>query len=1005
MAKKITFTPNHKPDPFHFVLSTRGKKHLGEICNVDQSSIIYRTQMNGVNEITFTVYKELNKYIDPLWDKIQNLKLVYVPELDEYFEISFSMVETNSIEKRITAKSLCEAELGQTMLYNIEINTEDDIAREDYVITVLYNPENPKGSLLHRILEKTPHYSIKHVDDTIAKLQRSFSIDNTSIYDFLTNTCAEQFNCLFQFDSTDRSISVYDLYTVCMNDECSYYLENNKRYRGDFNNICPICGGRDLYYYGNDTTILVDKDNLTDQIDFETNVDQIKNTFRLEAGDDDMTAAIINNNQNGSAYLYYFSDEAKEDMSPELVAKMNEYDALYESYEDEYQLLTKNTYDSIDRLLYLRSTMMPSHEPIETTAAQEVAKLNSENMSPLGLSNVSSHTSISTVNSALKNYAKVYIYSGRYSVSIQEGTFTYVGEDEQGYKYGTWVGKFYVENYSDEEDNAISEEDITIKVYNKYDDFLNQKILKQIAKDNKKVDDNSIYDVLGIQDLDAFKEALTYYCLNRLTSFFDAIQSCLDILVQVDQASEGAEYYDDIYTPYYNKLAACQDEIDVRSSQIDVETANYESLISRRKEIQKTLNFRDYIGESLYSEFCSYRREDTYSNSNYISDGLSNTDIFTNANQFLNMAKREIKIAGTPQHTISSNLYNLLMMDEFQPIVDYYELGNFIRLMVDGEVYRLRLSEYEINFSGLNNLSTKFTDLTKDISTIELMKHAISSAQQMATSYSYVAKQAESGQEAKNTISEMQKTGLNSSLFKIKNADTEEVVIDNHGIVGRAYDDITNSYEVEQVKITHNALAFTNDNWETVKLAIGKHSYNLDGTTYEEYGMSADFVIAGKMIGGDIYSTNYSSGTVKAGTHINLDNGNFSFAGERLKYDGNNLSITGVINATGGTFTGDITVLGTITGGSFSNVTISNSTFSGLSFEGSSFINPSITGGNIRGTTIINPTISTMINPSDSSTRNTYTGKIVKDVTQSSNGTITCTYLDVIDGIIVEDKT
>ena len=29
MAKKITFTPNHKPDPFHFVLSTRGKSMPG----------------------------------------------------------------------------------------------------------------------------------------------------------------------------------------------------------------------------------------------------------------------------------------------------------------------------------------------------------------------------------------------------------------------------------------------------------------------------------------------------------------------------------------------------------------------------------------------------------------------------------------------------------------------------------------------------------------------------------------------------------------------------------------------------------------------------------------------------------------------------------------------------------------------------------------------------------------------------------------------------------------
>ena len=40
-----------------------------------------------------------------------------------------------------------------------------------------------------------------------------------------------------------------------------------------------------------------------------------------------------------------------------------------------------------------------------------------------------------------------------------------------------------------------------------------------------------------------------------------------------------------------------------------------------RNQIQDTLNFKDYLGENLWLDFCAYRREDTYSNDNYISDG------------------------------------------------------------------------------------------------------------------------------------------------------------------------------------------------------------------------------------------------------------------------------------------------------------------------------------------------------------------------------------------------
>ena len=66
-----------------------------------------------------------------------------------------------------------------------------------------------------------------------------------------------------------------------------------------------------------------------------------------------------------------------------------------------------------------------------------------------------------------------------------------------------------------------------------------------------------------------------------------------------------------------------------------------------------------------------------------------------------------------------------------------------------------------------------------------------------------------------------------------------------------------------------------------------------------DYGLSAQFVQAGyiygtQIIGGDIYSDNYSP---TSGTYINLRDGSFSFAGGKLKYDGSNLSLNGDITA------------------------------------------------------------------------------------------------------------
>lgn len=104
-----------------------------------------------------------------------------------------------------------------------------------------------------------------------------------------------------------------------------------------------------------------------------------------------------------------------------------------------------------------------------------------------------------------------------------------------------------------------------------------------------------------------------------------------------------------------------------------------------RTAIQNTLNFQSFLGEKLWLEFSGYRREDTYQNDNYISDGLNNAELFDHALEFINVAKKDIFRSATLQHTITASLKNLLTMKEFLQIVDYFEVGNWIRIRVDND--------------------------------------------------------------------------------------------------------------------------------------------------------------------------------------------------------------------------------------------------------------------------------------------------------------------------------
>ena len=331
MAVQIRFDNTHNAIAPTFVLGTRSGNKLGVIpaCNINMSD-----SFGSKFELQFEVHKFLNgeKYV--LWDKLVDFAVVWCKEWDVWFEIEVTTKDSDGVVKQISCTSIGEAELSQVYLYDIEINTEDDIAREDYVPTHLYDASNHEASLLHRIMDKVPHYSIEYVESRLAPIQRTFSFDNKSLYDALQEI-SEEIDCLFVINSgtdsngkIERSISVYDLESYCT--AC--------RKRGSFDRVCTECGSTNILpCYGEDTAILISVDNLADEITYSTDTGSVKNCFRLECGDDLMTATVRNCNPNGSQYIWYISDAMKADMSDELVEKLNEYNTECITYEDTYE--------------------------------------------------------------------------------------------------------------------------------------------------------------------------------------------------------------------------------------------------------------------------------------------------------------------------------------------------------------------------------------------------------------------------------------------------------------------------------------------------------------------------------------------------------------------------------------------------------------------------------------------------------------------------------------------
>lgn len=888
MAIKIEFDSTNTVQSPTFVLATKKGRKLGTI---PAYNIVFKDGLNTYSELSFRVNKTNNGEEYPLWNQVKDFKLIWCKEWNTWFEIYVEIDESNELVKNILAKSLGEAELSQINLYNIEINTEDDISRDDYKITVLYNSNDHEASLLHRITEKAPHYSIIHVDSTIANIQRTFSFDSTSIYDAFQEI-AEEIHCLFVFHSNSdengkiqRTISVYDLESNC----------NDCGHRGEFTGICPECGSSDINEgYGEDTTIFVTPDVLASDIQFTTDTDSVKNCFKLEAGDDLMTATVRNCNPNGTDYIWYLSNTVKEDMSDELIEKLESYDNLYKHYTDDfvanidndklsqfnsiamkynlygkheniihppikgYPELMQAYYNTIDLAAFLQSELMPNAEISDTSATEQANLLTVANLSPVAVANINS-ASESTVESAILAMAKVIVDS-RYQIKVNT---VYYNTSKK-----VWIGNFTVTNYSDEEDKAVSST-INISINDDYEKFVKQKLQKALNKKDAK--DLSISGLFEKENAD-FKNELKKYCLNRLISFNDACQTCIDILQEQGIADgetwsgKNPNLYIDLYkNGYVAKKALIEAEMKIREDEINdilgVYNDNNElitegiqnSIDNIRNEIQNTLNFEKYLGEDLWLEFCTYRREDKYSNSNYISDGLNNAELFKKSFEFIKVAKNEIYKSAELQHSISTTLKNLLVIPKFRPLVKYFKTGNWIRIKVDDKIYKLRLLSYEIDFDNLEHINVEFSDVMKIASGINDVKSILSQASSMATSYDSVKRQASQGADGNKVINGWFENGLNATNTKIiGGADNQTQTWDSHGLLFRKYDDITDSYDPCQFKIINSTASITKDNWETVSTAIGGIYYQdpVTGELKYNYGVNAE-VLVGRLILGE----------------------------------------------------------------------------------------------------------------------------------------------------------
>lgn len=250
----------------------------------------------------------------------------------------------------------------------------------------------------------------------------------------------------------------------------------------------------------------------------------------------------------------------------------------------------------------------------------------------------------------------------------------------------------------------------------------------------------------------------------------------------------------------------------------------------------------------LWLRLSPFIKEDEYNDSNFLLTGYeSEEERISICEELMEAAVKELKSLCKPSLEFSMTMANILALPEFEPLVEYFQLGNFIKVEIrEGYVKRTRLLEVNLNFDDLSDFNCTFGNLVTTKSEIdkhaELLAQAVTAGKQVAKSGNSWQKSVDKTNKLESDIN----NGLQDAALKIRNASGQSVEISDNGLIGRKLiEGTTNQYEDEQVALINNKLVFTADNWNTSKSCFGKFEFNGE----ERWGVLSDAVVSGFISG------------------------------------------------------------------------------------------------------------------------------------------------------------
>jgi hypothetical protein len=305
-------------------------------------------------------------------------------------------------------------------------------------------------------------------------------------------------------------------------------------------------------------------------------------------------------------------------------------------------------------------------------------------------------------------------------------------------------------------------------------------------------------------------------------------------------------------------LIAKENEIIAKQAEITTKESEIDAVLQQISDINDLLdiNNADNFTKGQQLRLSKFTYENTYQNENIIV-----TDIFTPAQiqetkiELYNQAQEVLSRTSVPHYEFKMEAINFIHLPEFARFTQQIPLTLGVEAIINTDNMSVTavLLELEYNLEDPSDFSMTFSNrLRLDNATFQytdLMGHVVKTG----TSVSFQkGNWSNWTREYKSNVSTFITSSLDATRNSILASQGQEMTINGAGLRGKQLInplDESGGYKPEQVWLTGNTLGFTDDNWSTLKTAIGR--IDLGGGTYG-YGLVGDYLIGNMIVGANL---------------------------------------------------------------------------------------------------------------------------------------------------------